>query len=41
MKALDYDKIIEILLKHLNRPEEAIRITQESQSIEGAKMVAK
>lgn len=30
-----------VLLKNLNRPEEAIRLAQQSKSIEGAKMVAK
>uniref|UniRef100_A0A915E0N9 WDR19 WD40 repeat domain-containing protein n=1 Tax=Ditylenchus dipsaci TaxID=166011 RepID=A0A915E0N9_9BILA len=40
-KARDYDHMISLLLKHLNRPEEAVRLAQESRSIEGAKMVAK
>lgn len=39
--ARDWDNVIRILLEHLNNPEEAVRIVRESQSIEGAKMVAR
>ncbi len=39
--ARDWDSVIRILLEHLNNPEEAVRIVRESQSIEGAKMVAR
>ena len=40
-EAKDYDSQIRILLDHLSRPEEAIYIIKQSQSIEGAKMIAK
>ncbi|KAI1729984.1 hypothetical protein Ddc_02658 [Ditylenchus destructor] len=40
-KARDYENMIALLLKNLNKPEEAVRMAQESRSIEGAKMVAK
>uniref|UniRef100_A0A671M968 WD repeat domain 19 n=1 Tax=Sinocyclocheilus anshuiensis TaxID=1608454 RepID=A0A671M968_9TELE len=39
--ARDWDSVIRILLEHLNNPEEAVRIVRETQSIEGAKMVAR
>ncbi|XP_072526408.1 WD repeat-containing protein 19 [Salminus brasiliensis] len=39
--ARDYDSMIRILLEHLNNPEEAVRIVRETQSIDGAKMVAR
>lgn len=39
--ARDWDNVIRILLEHLNNPEEAVRVVRESQSIEGAKMVAR
>lgn len=39
--ARDWDNVIRILLEHLNNPEEAVRIVRETQSIEGAKMVAR
>lgn len=39
--ARDWDNVIRILLENLNNPEEAVRIVRETQSIEGAKMVAR
>lgn len=39
--ARDWDSVIRILLEHLNNPEEAVRIVRETQSIDGAKMVAR
>ncbi|XP_049328400.1 WD repeat-containing protein 19 isoform X1 [Astyanax mexicanus] len=39
--ARDWDNMIRILLEHLNNPEEAVRIVRETQSIDGAKMVAR
>lgn len=39
--AKDYDSVIRINLDHLQNPEEAVRIVKETQSVEGAKMVAK
>ncbi|XP_062864836.1 WD repeat-containing protein 19 [Trichomycterus rosablanca] len=39
--ARDWDNLIRILLDHLNNPEEAVRIVRETQSIDGAKMVAR
>ncbi|XP_026990682.2 WD repeat-containing protein 19 [Tachysurus fulvidraco] len=39
--ARDWDNVIRILLEHLNNPEEAVRIVRETQSIDGAKMVAR
>ncbi|XP_070553702.1 WD repeat-containing protein 19-like isoform X2 [Ptychodera flava] len=39
--AKDYDNVIRIQLDHLNNPEEAVKIVRETQSIEGAKMVAR
>uniref|UniRef100_S4RCS6 WD repeat-containing protein 19 n=1 Tax=Petromyzon marinus TaxID=7757 RepID=S4RCS6_PETMA len=39
--AKDYDAMIRVLLEHLNSPEEAVRVVRETQSIEGAKMVAR
>ena len=40
-KAKDWDNVIRINLDHLQNPEEAVQIVRETQSIEGAKMVAK
>lgn len=37
----DLDSVVRIDLDHLNDPQEAVRIVQETRSIEGAKMVAK
>lgn len=37
----DWDNVIRIHLDHLNNPEEAVRIVRETQSIDGAKMVAR
>ncbi|TWW59365.1 WD repeat-containing protein 19 [Takifugu flavidus] len=39
--ARDWDNAIRVLLDHLNNPEEAVRIVRETQSVEGAKMVAR
>lgn len=39
--ARDWDNVIRILLEHLNNPEEAVRIVRETQSVDGAKMVAR
>uniref|UniRef100_A0A0R3RUL2 WD repeat-containing protein 19 n=1 Tax=Elaeophora elaphi TaxID=1147741 RepID=A0A0R3RUL2_9BILA len=39
--ARDYDNLVRLLLEHLNKPEEAVRIVRESRSVEGAKLVAK
>lgn len=39
--ARDYDNMIRITLDRLNDPQEAVRIVQETRSLEGAKMVAK
>uniref|UniRef100_A0A3Q3ED44 WD repeat-containing protein 19 n=1 Tax=Labrus bergylta TaxID=56723 RepID=A0A3Q3ED44_9LABR len=39
--AKDWDNVIRVLLDHLNNPEDAVRIVKETQSIDGAKMVAR
>ncbi|XP_070998773.1 WD repeat-containing protein 19-like [Oncorhynchus clarkii lewisi] len=39
--ARDWDNVIRVLLDHLNNPEDAVRIVRETQSIDGAKMVAR
>ncbi|XP_045076362.1 WD repeat-containing protein 19-like, partial [Coregonus clupeaformis] len=39
--ARDWDNVIRVLLEHLNNPEDAVRIVRETQSIDGAKMVAR
>uniref|UniRef100_A0A3P8UWS2 WD repeat-containing protein 19 n=1 Tax=Cynoglossus semilaevis TaxID=244447 RepID=A0A3P8UWS2_CYNSE len=39
--AKDWENMIRVLLDHLNNPEEAVRIVRETQSIDGAKMVAR
>ncbi|XP_046853283.1 WD repeat-containing protein 19-like [Xenia sp. Carnegie-2017] len=39
--AKDYDNVIRIQLDFLRNPEEAVRIVRETQSVQGAKMVAK
>lgn len=39
--AKDWDNVIRIHLDHLSNPEEAVRIIRETQSIDGAKMVAR
>lgn len=39
--AKDYDNVIRINLDHLQNPEEAVRIVNETKSVDGAKMVAK
>lgn len=39
--ARDWDNVIRVLLDHLNNPEEAVRIVRETQSTDGAKMVAR
>ncbi|XP_064190994.1 WD repeat-containing protein 19 [Anguilla rostrata] len=39
--AKDWDNVIRVQLDHLNNPEEAVRIVRETQSIDGAKMVAR
>ncbi|KAM4807652.1 WD repeat-containing protein 19 [Rhinophrynus dorsalis] len=39
--AKDWDNVIRIYLDHLNNPEKAVGIVRETQSLEGAKMVAR
>ena len=39
--AKDYESQIRILVHNLKVPEEAVRVVKDSQSIEGAKIVAK
>ena len=39
--AKEWDNVIRVLLDHLNNPEDAVRIVRETQSIDGAKMVAR
>ncbi|KAM8842536.1 WD repeat-containing protein 19 [Synchiropus picturatus] len=39
--AQDWDNVIRVLLDHLNNPEDAVRIVRDTQSIDGAKMVAR
>uniref|UniRef100_A0A4W4G701 Anaphase-promoting complex subunit 4 WD40 domain-containing protein n=1 Tax=Electrophorus electricus TaxID=8005 RepID=A0A4W4G701_ELEEL len=39
--ARDWDNVIRIQLEHLSSPEEAVRIVRETQSVDGAKMVAR
>ncbi|XP_065211776.1 WD repeat-containing protein 19 isoform X2 [Planococcus citri] len=39
--ARDYDNMIRITLDRLNDPQEAVKIVQDTRSVEGAKMVAK
>ncbi|XP_029010876.1 WD repeat-containing protein 19 [Betta splendens] len=39
--AKDWDNMIRVLLDHLNNPEEAVQTVRETQSIDGAKMVAR
>ncbi|KAI1887644.1 hypothetical protein AGOR_G00192430 [Albula goreensis] len=39
--AKDWDNVIRVQLDHLNNPEEAVRIVRDTQSIDGAKMVAR
>nr|XP_043885090.1 WD repeat-containing protein 19-like [Solea senegalensis] len=39
--AKDWNNMIRVLLDHLNNPEEAVRVVRETQSIDGAKMVAR
>lgn len=39
--AQDLDSVVRLDLEHLNDPQEAVRIVQETRSIEGAKLVAK
>lgn len=39
--AKDWDNVIRIHLDHLQSPEEAVRVVRETQSVDGAKMVAK
>jgi len=39
--ARDYEGMIRITLDRLNDPQEAVKIVQETRSIEGAKMIAK
>lgn len=40
-RARDHDSLIRLHLEHLNNPEVAVEIVQETKSIEGAKLVAK
>lgn len=39
-RARNYDTMILILLRHLNKAEEAVRIARECRSAEGARLVA-
>lgn len=39
--ARDMDSVVRLNLEHLNNPEEAVHVVQETKSIEGAKMVAR
>ncbi|XP_012720994.2 WD repeat-containing protein 19 [Fundulus heteroclitus] len=39
--AKDWDNMIRVLLDHLNNPEDAVRVVRETQSLDGAKMVAR
>lgn len=39
--AMEYDNAVRIYLDYLKQPEEAVRVVNESKSIEGAKMVAR
>jgi hypothetical protein len=39
--ARDMDSVVRLNLDHLNNPEEAVQVVQETKSIEGAKMVAR
>ncbi|XP_036373153.1 WD repeat-containing protein 19 [Megalops cyprinoides] len=39
--ARDWDNVIRVQLDHLNNPEEAVRVVRDTQSIDGAKMVAR
>ena len=39
--AREYDSMVRILLDHLNNPQQAVQIVQESKSVEGARLVAK
>lgn len=39
--AHDLDSVVRISLHHLKDPQEAVRIVQETRSVEGAKLVAK
>lgn len=39
--ARDYEGMIRVTLDRLNDPQEAVKIVQETRSIEGAKMIAK
>lgn len=40
-RARSYDNMILVLLKHLNRADEAVQIARECRSSEGARMIAK
>lgn len=40
-KAKDHDSVIRLHLEHLNNPEIAVELVQETRSVEGAKMLAK
>lgn len=39
-RARNFDNMIMVLLKHLNRAEEAVQIARECRSAEGARLVA-
>lgn len=39
--AKQWDSVIRLYLDHLNNPEKAVNIVRETQSLEGAKMVAR
>lgn len=39
--AKQWDNVIRLYLDHLNNPEKAVSIVRETQSLEGAKMVAR
>lgn len=39
--AKDWDNVIRVQLEHLKSPEEAVRVVRDTQSVDGAKMVAR
>lgn len=40
-RAKQWDSVIRLYLDHLNNPEKAVNIVRETQSLEGATMVAR
>lgn len=39
--AKQWDSVIRLYLDHLNNPEKAVNVVRETQSLDGAKMVAR